>query len=123
MEAARLDERKRQQLRRNEHVMVARKLQKVVFRFCTRIEGATNDINVIRERAGLDLLNSAELTEDIIHIERIKELSFEGDRLDYLRSAKLSIPGGDRGIAPTSFDDHSFVWKIPQREIDLITSL
>ena len=87
------------------------------------IEGATNDINVIRERAGLDLLNSAELTEDIIHIERIKELSFEGDRLDYLRSAKLSIPGGDRGIAPTSFDDHSFVWKIPQREIDLITSL
>ena len=66
---------------------------------------------------------AADLTEDIIHIERIKELSFEGDRLDYLRSAKLSIPGGDRGVAPTSPDDHSFVWKIPQREIDLTSSL
>ncbi|UZR99335.1 RagB/SusD family nutrient uptake outer membrane protein [Chondrinema litorale] len=85
--------------------------------------GAVNDLNIVRERAGLNAVAAADLTEDIIHIERIKELSFEGDRLDYLRSAKLSIPGGDRGVAPTSPDDHAFVWKIPQREIDLTSSL
>jgi hypothetical protein len=34
MESARLDDKKRQKLRRNEHVMVARQLQKIVLRFC-----------------------------------------------------------------------------------------
>merc|ERR1711879_584374 len=33
MEAARQDEKKRQQLQRNEHILVARKLQRVVLRF------------------------------------------------------------------------------------------
>ncbi len=87
-------------------------------------QGALEDVNKVRQRAGLNPITLAALTEDIIHNERIKELAFEGDRLDYLRASRLSIPGGDRQIAlalpPTS---PSFVWSIPQREIDLNTNM
>eukprot|EP00928_Gymnodinium_smaydae_P035367 TRINITY_DN248_c0_g1_i2.p1 TRINITY_DN248_c0_g1~~TRINITY_DN248_c0_g1_i2.p1 ORF type:complete len:761 (-),score=153.61 TRINITY_DN248_c0_g1_i2:1491-3773(-) len=38
MESAKMDEKKRQRLKRNEHVMVARKLQEVVHKFCQRGE-------------------------------------------------------------------------------------
>ena len=88
------------------------------------VQGATEDINIVRQRAGLESIEPSSLTEDTIHNERIKELAFEGDRLDYLRASRLSIPGGDRPNAlALPPDSPSFVWKIPQREIDLNTNL
>ncbi|MEM1135802.1 MAG: RagB/SusD family nutrient uptake outer membrane protein [Bacteroidota bacterium] len=80
--------------------------------------GATNDLNVVRNRAEIGDLPGT-ITEDDIHNERIKELAFEGDRTDYLRSAKLNIPPGDRGINEVPYNDKSLVWPIPQRELDL----
>lgn len=82
------------------------------------IAGATADLNVVRNRAGIGDLPGT-ITEQDIHIERIKELAFEGDRTDYLRSAGLDIPPGDRDIAPVSHNDPSLVWVIPQTELDL----
>ncbi|UZR97308.1 RagB/SusD family nutrient uptake outer membrane protein [Chondrinema litorale] len=83
--------------------------------------GATSDLNMIRNRAGIGDLETA-ITEDDIHNERIKELAFEGDRTDYLRSAKLDIPPGDRSISAVPYNDASLVWQLPQRELDLNSS-
>lgn len=80
--------------------------------------GATNDLNIVRERAGIGPLQG-NISEETIDIERIKELAFEGDRTDYLRSAKKSIPGGDRGVQVEPFSSGSFVWVLPQSELDL----
>jgi hypothetical protein len=80
--------------------------------------GATDDLNVVRLRAGIGPLPGS-ITEDAIDNERIKEMGFEGDRIDYLRSAKKSIPGGDRGIPVEPFSSSSFVWMLPQSELDL----
>lgn len=80
--------------------------------------GATDDLNVVRLRAGIGPLPGS-ITEDAIDNERIKELGFEGDRIDYLRSAKKPIPGGDRGIPVEPFSSSSFVWTLPQSELDL----
>ncbi len=84
--------------------------------------GATQDLNMVRERAGIGPL-SGTITEEAIEIERIKELAFEGDRTDYLRSAKKPIPGGDRGVQVEPFNSMSFVWMLPQNELDLNLNL
>ena len=83
--------------------------------------GATSDLNAVRNRAGIGDLEGT-ITEDDIHNERIKELAFEGDRTDYLRSAKLDIPPGDRNIGSVPYNDVSLVWELPQRELDLNSS-
>lgn len=100
-------------------------LTRALLRFrAGNLQGAAEDINKVRFRAGLDAVSPVNITEDTIHIERIKELAFEGDRIDYLRASKSPIPSGDRFNAQTLPPNHpSFVWKIPQREIDLITGL
>jgi len=80
--------------------------------------GATSDLNIVRNRAGIGDLEGA-ITEEAIENERIKELAFEGDRTDYLRSAKVDIPPGDRDISAVPYNDESLVWVIPQAELDL----
>jgi hypothetical protein len=82
------------------------------------IGGATSDLNVVRQRAGIGPLQGA-ISEEAIDSERIKELAFEGDRVDYLRSAKKPVPGGDRGVPVEPFSSSSFVWMLPQSELDL----
>jgi len=56
------------------------------------VAGATADINVIRNRAGLgDFVGT--LTENDIEIERIKEMAGEGDRVFYLYGMNKPIDG------------------------------
>jgi len=100
-------------------------LTRALLRFRTgNLQGATEDINMVRVRAGLDSLVISNLTEDKIHTERIKELAFEGDRIDYLRASKSLIPSGDRPNTQALPPNHpSFIWKIPQREMDLVLGL
>jgi starch-binding outer membrane protein, SusD/RagB family len=75
----------------------------------------TEDINVIRERAGLDdLVNVTE--EDIIN-ERHLELAFEGEWP--LTVKRLNLPVGD--LEPNTSDE--LVFPIPQREIDIKSGL
>jgi hypothetical protein len=85
------------------------------------IGGATSDVNVVRMRAGLDALDT--VTEEDIHNERIKEMSWEADRIDYLRALKLPIPPGSRNPSlPNSIIEYpytAYVWPIPKGEYDL----
>jgi len=80
--------------------------------------GALHDINVVRERAGLDPLTT--ITEELILKERIKELAFEGDVLMYEIAMKMPIGPGDReNVAPIEAPYEGFYWKIPQLELDM----
>jgi len=57
------------------------------------VAGATADINVVRNRAGIEDFSGV-LTEDYIEIERIKEMATEhGDRIFYLVGMQKSIDG------------------------------
>jgi starch-binding outer membrane protein, SusD/RagB family len=80
--------------------------------------GALADVNVVRERAGLEPLT--EVTEELIDKERIKELAFEGDRVAYLQALEKPIGPGDREDVPPVQSPYSqFYWKIPQLELDM----
>lgn len=71
--------------------------------------GATplNDVNTVRRRSGAFTLSGLRYVDIIL--ERLKELSFEGNKLhDYRR---LQVPIGD-----LEFDDPRLVLPIPQRE-------
>lgn len=46
-------------------------------------------------------------------------MTYEGDSVDYLRSAKKPMAGGDRGVPAEPFSSASFVWALPQSELDL----
>lgn len=85
------------------------------------VAGATLDVNVIRERAGLEPLTT--VTEDDIHNERIKEMSQEGDRLDYVRALKQPILPGDRDpsypFSTIEYPYSDYHFEIPQAEYDL----
>jgi starch-binding outer membrane protein, SusD/RagB family len=85
--------------------------------------GASSDLNVVRKRAGLTDVLAADITADMIHNERWKELSFESDRLFYLQALKINIPNGDRGSGELPFNSPTFLWPIPQREKELNPSL
>lgn len=79
--------------------------------------GARADLNVVRNRAGLEDYTGP-MTEEVIEIERMKELVFEDDRLYYLQAVQKQIPNGDRG--PGGIDWSSRTWQpIPQSELDL----
>jgi hypothetical protein len=71
--------------------------------------GATplSDINVIRDRAGVDPLLI--VTRDEIRLERQRELAFEGFRLHDFKRWKLNVAG-------VPFSDPSLVMPIPERE-------
>lgn len=80
--------------------------------------GALQDLNIIRNRAGLEPLQA--ITEELIDKERIKELAFEGDHL-YYQEALLKIIGtGDRqNVLPIQPPYERLYWKIPQLELDM----
>lgn len=84
--------------------------------------GAADDVNLIRERAGL--APSGSVTEVDIEKEWIKEYAFEGRRLFYLQALKKNIPAGDRpGVAALPYDDPSLVRKLPRSELTRNPSL
>ncbi|PKQ68084.1 hypothetical protein BZG01_04835 [Labilibaculum manganireducens] len=74
--------------------------------------GATplDDINKIRERAGLDPLGA--LTQAAIRKERKLELAYEGFRLHDVKRWKESV-------GTLAYDDPTLVMPIPKREIDV----
>ena len=68
-----------------------------------------DDVNTVRERAGLSLLSS--VTVDDVLRERRLELSFEGNLLHDLKRT-------ERSVGDLSFDANDLVYPIPQRECD-----
>ena len=69
-----------------------------------------NDINLIRNRAGLPSYTSAELTLDKILKERKLELAFEGFSLDDIKRLEGSV-----GVIP--WNSPKLIFPIPKREI------
>lgn len=95
------------------------------------LSGAASDLNMVRSRAwnsvaagvsyeASDAFVTAEnITEEIIHDERIRELAFEGDRLLYLQALQMPVPPGERaGVAEVPFPYDGMYWTIPQDELD-----
>ncbi len=95
------------------------------------LSGAAEDLNIIRRRAwdasvagtsyddSDDFVTAANVNADLIELERIKELSYEGDRLLYLQALKLPLEPGDRTEAATvAFPHTGLYWPIPQTELD-----
>jgi starch-binding outer membrane protein, SusD/RagB family len=93
--------------------------------------GAASDLNIVRKRAwdamvagvGYEesdaFVTAVNINEELIEVERIKELSFEGDRLFYLQALKLPLPAGDReGVMPLAFPHNNLFWPLPQSELD-----
>jgi len=79
-------------------------------------DGAAEDINAIRLRAGLDALPG--VTDADIEAEWIKEMGFEGRRLFYLQARKMQVPPGDRpGASMIPYDDPSLVRMLPRTEL------
>jgi len=83
-------------------------------------EGAAQDVNEVRRRAGLSAIPSASLTAEDIHNERIKELACEhGDRVYYLIGLRLPLGIGDRDPAqfsPVNAPYSDYYWKVPLLE-------
>jgi len=79
-------------------------------------EGARQDLNKVRNRAGLEEFTE-ELTEDVIHTERMKELAWEGDRVYYLIGLRKDLPPGDRDMEVLSYP-YDLYFPIPFREQD-----
>ena len=80
------------------------------------IAGSLQDINTIRERAGLPQLSIDDLDLKAILKERYCELVFEGHQFRDLKRNRNQV-----GIL--SYDDPSLVLPIPQREIDVNPAL
>ncbi|MBC7920294.1 MAG: RagB/SusD family nutrient uptake outer membrane protein [Ferruginibacter sp.] len=80
-------------------------------------EGARNDLNAVRQRAGIGDYPGP-VTSEAIEIERMKELVFEDDRLYYLQILQKDIPPGDRS-SPVSFPWGQVTFPVPQSEADL----
>ena len=80
-------------------------------------EGAREDLNAVRNRAGLENF-ADQMSEEVIEAERMRELVFEDDRLYYLQALQKDIPNGDRGAGNIPWTDRT--WQpIPQNELDL----
>jgi hypothetical protein len=75
----------------------------------------SEDVNVIRDRAGLSALGTITDVNTIVK-ERYLELAFEGDRFFTVKRLKLSVSG-------IAYNDPQLVLPIPQREIDLGNAL
>ncbi len=83
------------------------------------LTGARSDLNLVRNRAGIgDFAGSDAELVDAIHLERFREMAFEGDRFFYLQGARMPIPNGDRGAGEVGFDS-PFYSEVPDFEIDL----
>ncbi|MEM6377058.1 MAG: RagB/SusD family nutrient uptake outer membrane protein [Bacteroidota bacterium] len=83
------------------------------------ITAATEDVNLVRTRAGLAPLDV--LTEEAIHQERIKELCFEGDWFHYVQALNLPIMPGERDADEIAFPYANLYWQLPQSELDFKT--
>jgi len=71
----------------------------------------TDDIAIIRERAGLDVSGISDVDLDEIRMERYKELIFEGHRLhDYKR--------WKRNVGDIGWDSERLIIPIPKKETD-----
>lgn len=93
-----------------------------IYAMDNNIDAAVKDCNVTRLRAGisplLPTINQADLL-DSIRTERIRELSFEGDRLWNLKRLKLDIPPGNRpSVAPLPWNGLETVLKYFLPEMD-----
>jgi hypothetical protein len=73
------------------------------------------DVNVVRERAGLTPLSGISDADEIVQ-ERLRELAFEGEKFLTVKRLKLSVEG-------LPYNDPRLVFPIPQREIDLNNAL
>ncbi|NJN26072.1 MAG: RagB/SusD family nutrient uptake outer membrane protein [Cyclobacteriaceae bacterium] len=83
------------------------------------LDGATKDLNQVRNRAGIGDLPGT-ITEKAIINERTKELFMEGDRTDFLRAAHLPIPPGDRvGVSDLPYNTPRLIWSLPLQETEL----
>lgn len=93
--------------------------------------GALADLNKVRNYAGIgDFPGGSEaLTANDIHIERAKEMLWEGDRYLYLKSLRLDVPPGDRLDADpsnsyannTEKSPYKYYWPVPQSETNYYT--
>jgi hypothetical protein len=94
-------------------------------------QAAANDLNVVRKRAwdentagqsyesSANYVTADNITENMIHDERLIELFTEGDRLDYLRGLKMDIGPGVREGGPLPYNSKKFVWPVPLTEQNL----
>ncbi|QGY42795.1 RagB/SusD family nutrient uptake outer membrane protein [Maribellus comscasis] len=85
-------------------------------------QGAAADLNMVRNRAGLDNIAAADITKAAIDNERIKELATEnGDRTYYLIGQQLPLYIGDRDASNFSSIQPPYsacYWQVPQSEQD-----
>ena len=83
------------------------------------LAGAREDLNIIRNRAGIgDFAGADSELVNAIHLERFKEMAFEGDRLYYLQGNRMDIPSGDRGSSTVPWDS-PFFSQVPDFEVDI----
>ncbi|WP_020532642.1 RagB/SusD family nutrient uptake outer membrane protein [Flexithrix dorotheae] len=92
---------------------------------------AANDINILAQRAwdpdygAFTPLTAADMNEDRIDAEWIKEMACEGNRLHYVFALRNTLTGGFRGleyenrIIEPPYQD--YYWIIPQSELDFVT--
>ncbi|MEO7766200.1 MAG: RagB/SusD family nutrient uptake outer membrane protein, partial [Ferruginibacter sp.] len=73
------------------------------------------DVNIIRNRAGLGSLGAVSNANAIVN-ERYLELAFEGERFYTVKRLKLTVNGH-------AYNDPTLIFPIPQREIDLGNAL
>lgn len=94
------------------------------------LQGAADDLNIIRARAwdsqAADYeyvpVTADEITAEMIHNERIKEMSCEGDRLMYLMAMRLPVGPGDRKPsmenATINPPYENLYWRLPLDELN-----
>lgn len=89
------------------------------FRLATSIgDSPLNDINTIRNRAGLVSLGA--VTLNVILNERHLELAHEGQRIHDIKRLQGSVT---EGSSTFNYNDAKLVFPIPQREMNVNTSL
>jgi hypothetical protein len=85
------------------------------------LEDAMADCNAIRSRAQITLLSMPMTQEqllDSIRTERIRELCFEGDRLNNLRRLQLPVGPGERaGVQPIPWNSKDLVLKYTEEDM------
>jgi starch-binding outer membrane protein, SusD/RagB family len=92
------------------------------FRLGTSLgDSPLNDINAIRDRAGLAALSSIASVNEILN-ERRFELAFEGHLLHDLKRTRSTAAGSNNTNGPT-WDSQRLIFPIPQREMDVNVNL
>ncbi len=84
--------------------------------------GALNDLNAVRNRAGIGNFNGT-LTLEEIYNEFIKEMAGEGKENSFRMALEMPILPGDRNVAPINPPYEDFYWRPSQSEEDLNQNL